>query len=71
MWTINTSTNLLYSQASSSPWEPLYEDRPQVSLPQAGAVHQSGQSLDLSGGALSGLVEQLDNIGLIMSNKKI
>lgn len=42
-----------------------------MSLPQAGAVHQSGQSLDLSGGALSGLVEQLGNIGLIMSNKKI
>lgn len=58
--TISLSTHLLHSQAALCAWEPLYQDRPQVSLPQASTVHLRGQTADLSWRALAGFVGQLD-----------
>lgn len=53
-------THLLYRQAALRAWEALYQDGPQVSLPQASAVHLRGQTADLSWRALTGFVGQLE-----------
>ena len=53
-------THLLYSQVALGPWQPLYQDGPQVSLPQTSPVHLSGQAADLSWGAFAGFVGQLE-----------
>lgn len=42
------NTHLLYSQASLCPWEPLYQNRPQISLPETSPVHLRSQATDLS-----------------------
>lgn len=57
---INIYTHLLYRQAALRAWEALYQDGPQVSLPQASAVHLRGQTADLSWRALTGFVGQLE-----------
>lgn len=53
-------THLLYDQTALRPREPLYQDGPQVSLPQTSPVHLRGQTADLSWGALTGFVRQLE-----------